>query len=355
MKLMKKIVLTAVTLVLALVAFVAPVKSTNVQAAQPATLYLKPSSNWKQSNARFAAYFFGNGETWVSMTDADKDGIYEVKVPTTKVYPNVIFCRMNPSATANNWNNKWNQTSDLVIPSNGNNFYTVKEGTWDKGGGTWGIIGTGEATYGDLVLGVVGSFATSNWETDIDMTYNKDAKRYEVTMEFAVGDEWKVRQDNDWVISFGWSDNLDASTKKYCEDPKNGNIKVKEAGKYLVWIDNDMKIGMEQIWELAVKVGYQVGTKDEAKALRLVAEFNLDEAKLETFDSEIQFRVTKGTKTDTREVTRLYSSVNPMNGGAVLEGAYYAVLTYTNIPTGEYLVEVLVDGEVAATVTATVA
>ena len=101
------------------------------------TLFLKPNSNWTQANARFAAYFFGNGETWVSMTDNDGDGIYECKKPTNKTYPSVIFCRMNPSTSANNWNNKWDQTGDLTVPSGGNNCYTVKDGTWSKGGGTW--------------------------------------------------------------------------------------------------------------------------------------------------------------------------------------------------------------------------
>ena len=110
----------------------ATVESTEVEKPK---LYLTPNSNWKVDNARFAAYFFGNGEKWVSMTDPDKDGVYEVEIPDG--YPNVIFCRMNPSASANNWNNKWNQTADLVIPTNGNNHYTVKAGTWDKGGGTW--------------------------------------------------------------------------------------------------------------------------------------------------------------------------------------------------------------------------
>lgn len=101
------------------------------------TLYLKPNSNWTKDGARFAAYFFGNGETWVSMTDSDKDGIYEVAIPTGKTYPSVIFCRMNGGQSANNWNNKWNQTEDLTIPADGNDLYTVKEGTWDNGGGTW--------------------------------------------------------------------------------------------------------------------------------------------------------------------------------------------------------------------------
>ena len=100
-------------------------------------LYLVPSANWNQSNARFAAYFFGDGEAWVSMTKvAGESNLYEVTAPAGKNFTNVIFCRMNPSATANNWNNKWNQTSDLVYNGT-SNCYTVKEGTWDKGGGTW--------------------------------------------------------------------------------------------------------------------------------------------------------------------------------------------------------------------------
>ena len=111
-----------------------------VVAAKDGYLYLKPNTNWKKDGARFAAYFFGNGETWVSMTDPDGDGIFEVQIPTSKKYPSVIFCRMNPSASANNWSNKWNQSADLTVPTNGNNLYTVKEGTWDKGGGSWSTV-----------------------------------------------------------------------------------------------------------------------------------------------------------------------------------------------------------------------
>lgn len=97
-------------------------------------LYLKPNSNWKQSNARFAAYFFNNaGNAWVSMVDSDSDGIYEVNIPEGYTFgDNVIFCRMNPSSTANNWNNKWNQTADLTIPTDGKNLFTIPGTTWDN-------------------------------------------------------------------------------------------------------------------------------------------------------------------------------------------------------------------------------
>ena len=99
-------------------------------------LYLQPNANWNMDGARFAAYFFGNGETWVDMTLVEGEtNIYAVTVPAG--FEDVIFCRMNPSAADNNWNNKWNQTSDLKVPTDGTNLYTVAEGAWDKGAGTW--------------------------------------------------------------------------------------------------------------------------------------------------------------------------------------------------------------------------
>lgn len=101
-----------------------------VAPAEDTVLYLVPNANWKESNARFAAYFFGNGETWVSMTDENGDGVYEVVVPDG--YNNVIFCRMSPNATDNNWTNKWNQTGDLTVPSDDNVKFVVPGGWWDS-------------------------------------------------------------------------------------------------------------------------------------------------------------------------------------------------------------------------------
>lgn len=101
-------------------------------------LYLQPNANWNIDGARFAAYFFGNGETWVDMTLVEGEtNIYAVTVPAG--FENIIFCRMNPGVAANNWGNKWNQTEDLKVPTDGTNLYTVTENTWDKGGGVWSV------------------------------------------------------------------------------------------------------------------------------------------------------------------------------------------------------------------------
>ena len=100
-------------------------------------LYLKPNSNWLQDGARFAAYFFGAGDTWVSMTYVSEN-VYEVTIPTGG-YTSVIFVRMDPSKTSNDWNSTWgSQTPDLGnIKNNHGKLYTVKDGTWNKGGGNW--------------------------------------------------------------------------------------------------------------------------------------------------------------------------------------------------------------------------
>ncbi len=101
-------------------------------------LYLQPNANWNIDGARFAAYFFGNGDTWVDMTLVEGEtNIYAVTVPAG--FENIIFCRMNPGVAANNWGNKWNQTEDLKVPTDGTNLYTVTENTWDKGGGVWSV------------------------------------------------------------------------------------------------------------------------------------------------------------------------------------------------------------------------
>lgn len=95
------------------------------------TLYLKPNANWLSDGARFAAYFFNNStstEVWYDMVE-DGD-YYSVSIPSG--FNNVIFCRMNPEVTENNWSNKWNQTGDLDFNvSTYKNAYEVPSGVWD--------------------------------------------------------------------------------------------------------------------------------------------------------------------------------------------------------------------------------
>ena len=103
------------------------------------TLYLKPNDNWKSAQAWFAVYLFDNDtkeKEWVKMEKVD-DTVYKAEVPSK--YPNVIFCRMNSANSESlSWDNTWNQTNDLNFDAT-NNCYTVTEGAWSKGDGTWSV------------------------------------------------------------------------------------------------------------------------------------------------------------------------------------------------------------------------
>lgn len=108
------------------------------------TLTLKPGV-WTNDSAWFAAYFFGNGETWKKMSGSGST--YTVDVPDG--FTNVIFVRMSKDDTYTlDWTNKWNQTADLTIPSS-NATYTISG--WDSDGtgvcpGSWTIDPTAAPT-----------------------------------------------------------------------------------------------------------------------------------------------------------------------------------------------------------------
>ena len=211
--------LLSVLIVLAMALSMLPVMAF----AADTTLYVKPNANWNQSGARFAAYFFGNGEKWLDCSDADGDGIYEVVAP--EGYGNVIFCRMNPNNKTNNWNNKWNQTSDLKVPTDSKVCYVVAENTWDKGAGQWveytpeGGAGETEPTTASPIKYSVAGVATlcgSGWDpSDINnmMTDDDNDGIYTITYKnVAAGTyEFKVT-DGTWSQSWGQA-NSDANYK----------------------------------------------------------------------------------------------------------------------------------------------
>ena len=104
----------------------------------PEYIYLMPNSNWKSDNARFAVYFWDDNiaASWDNMTDSDGDGIYEIDKSKLGNCTKIIFCRMSPNS-ANDWANKWNQTGDLTLPTDGKNLYTVPAGVWDGSNNTY--------------------------------------------------------------------------------------------------------------------------------------------------------------------------------------------------------------------------
>ncbi|MDY2913550.1 MAG: LPXTG cell wall anchor domain-containing protein [Candidatus Enteromonas sp.] len=115
-----------------------PAIQTKADISKRSTIYLKVNENWKKDNARFAAYFYvGDKNAWSGMTQVENQtDLYRATVPNGG-YTTVIFCRMNPNTTENNWNNRWTETGSLAlkdVPDDGNT-YMLKDDSW--GEGTW--------------------------------------------------------------------------------------------------------------------------------------------------------------------------------------------------------------------------
>jgi hypothetical protein len=91
---------------------------------------------WNDGGAKFYAYFWNSSTsasawsaeaTSITTTD-DSKTVYGYTVPEG-TWDKVIFVRINPSATENNWNNKWNQSANLDITDG--KLYTVPSNSWD--------------------------------------------------------------------------------------------------------------------------------------------------------------------------------------------------------------------------------
>lgn len=96
-------------------------------------LYLNPGP-WNIDGAWYAAYFFNDAGSNTSAKMVKDGELYKAEKPAGD-YNKVIFVRMNPSVTSFDWAGKWNQTDDLVIPTDGKNLYTVTG--WEQNQGTW--------------------------------------------------------------------------------------------------------------------------------------------------------------------------------------------------------------------------
>lgn len=111
-------------------------------------VYLYPNSNWLQKDGTteklpwFAGYFWASSNKFVKLEQEGGSknttgaSIYRV-VPPAGYTTGLIFCRMNANnTTALNWDNVWNQTSDLKPVSNAQGKVYIPNG-WSQEGGSF--------------------------------------------------------------------------------------------------------------------------------------------------------------------------------------------------------------------------
>ena len=162
--------------------------------------YLLPNSNWLQANARYAVYAYNStANAWIDMSPVEGvTGKYQASVD--EAYTTLIFCRMNPEKSENNWGNKWNQTADLTGWEE-KDCFTLNEvdNNWTEG--TWSKYVHVEDVY--TVVGVATVFG-SDWsksDTNNDMMKQEDGtyKWEKKNVSLSAGDyTYKVVVNHKW-------------------------------------------------------------------------------------------------------------------------------------------------------------
>ena len=86
------------------------------------TLYLQPGV-WETGSPKYVIYYYEgkNNNGWSSYMTSVDEYTYSTTIPEGNW--TVIFCRMNPNGGIN-WDDRWDQTQDLTIPS-GKNMYVI--------------------------------------------------------------------------------------------------------------------------------------------------------------------------------------------------------------------------------------
>ena len=215
-------------------------------------IYLVPSEEWIADNAWFVAYFFDSvgGNADVKLTDVDADGIYECGVPAGM--EKVIFCRMNPDFVEFGWNtgeesetdpkHVWNQTADLEIGVEPNNYYHIVG--WDNG--AWGTKDYYELPVTPASnIGLVGSFQGWDVAAPIAMESLNGGWIVARSIELYKTDEFKFVEGNTWDVSYG-----NSTTKLYAEanmeyqltSDGGQNISVMGNGKFDIYFNVDSKM-----------------------------------------------------------------------------------------------------------------
>lgn len=205
--------------------------SATITIAADNTVYLKPNSNWLQANARFAVYYWDASNTgWADMTRVSEcEEVYMAQIPAN--YTNIIFCRMNPSTTENSFGEsvKWNQTADCEVKNT--QLYTIAEGVWDKGNGSWSTYTPVECINRWYVSGNFNNFSLTHPFTNNQVAITLAANAtYEFKIQHQVGN------------TYSWFGNPSTMTSSNCagwdfgmlgKDDTNAKITTTIAGAYL--------------------------------------------------------------------------------------------------------------------------
>lgn len=205
------------------------------------TIYLKPTSLWNGDSAEFGVE--AASADWLSKTDLFMEQVtghtdyWRATIPADTTY--LIFLRLNPNATGDIWNRKWNQTNNINLAWAGDadNIFTITS----SDNGYW--CSYSEGYPGDD--SAKGSYLRGGWnngwtpEGQVSMAENPTGT-FTANVSFGASGTMKMVQVNDqygvdWIQAS--SVTIDGVTSNDFKD-KDGNVVVTGAANYQVVVSN---------------------------------------------------------------------------------------------------------------------
>ena len=217
------------------------------------TLYLKPKQGTFYNNdERFEAYFYGDGEAWVTMkrVSGETAAVFEATAPGTgKNYSNVIFVRMNPNGAEHNWNSKWNQTGNLTYDGE-NNCFTPS--SWDGATGNWSTytppavpaIKTFEANLTNCFVGNTVTF------TSTCINNGTNSVVYKIGNEI-IGSTWTPQATGTYTVT---------ATLQGAEESVSLKVTVTDAPEGFVYYEDEFVVFVENTTKWSNIYAYTWGT-----------------------------------------------------------------------------------------------
>lgn len=202
-----------------------------VVSANARLIYLVPN-DWRSDNASLFVHSWGGGSDIAGKMTQVSDNLYSYEIGNNT---SCLFVRQSSDlGNSINWDQKWNQTSDLSIPS-GMNCYTITG--WGPNDGTWSAQGTVTPPTPDpnAVYYVTGSAelvgADKEWsETAIKMTKKADNSFSHTFSALAAGVIYRMKITNGtWEQNWGYSAVQNAHAG--VTGDSDGNIVFKLASK----------------------------------------------------------------------------------------------------------------------------
>lgn len=89
-------------------------------------IYFKANHRWKQADARFAIYYWGEkGDGWDNLEKICGEDYYKAEVPAG--YTGVKIVRFDPNESTNSFDKDWNESANGVVPTDGKTLFNAQK------------------------------------------------------------------------------------------------------------------------------------------------------------------------------------------------------------------------------------